>query len=259
MVQGEMKASGSFIDGFKSLISAFDIISEHKGLVKYFIIPFLLNIIILSGIFYFSYSSVYPWLSGLLTGDSIFISIIKCFLKPFLIILLGIITILIYSIAGSIITSPFNDLLSLKVEETITGETFDERFFLSVFINDIIRIIKNIIKLLGIFIAANLVLLLINFLPLIGSVIFSVLSFLLTAFFFGFQFFDFPLERRRMVFTEKLKITWKFKSIVIGLGTSFFIISFIPLVGFLGLNLATIGATTLFIDHIKPVIKTGEY
>ena len=118
-----------------------------------------------------------------------------------------------------------------------------------------LRITLNLVKLLGIMAIINLLILFFNLIPLAGNVLYSILSFLMAAFFFGFQFFDFPLERRRMLFGDKFKITWRYKYMVIGLGMSFFLSTLIPIVGFLGINLSVVGATKLFTDNIKPVLK----
>ncbi len=113
----------------------------------------------------------------------------------------------------------------------------------------------NIIRMLGLLVLVNIFLLVLNFIPIIGSLLYTVLGYLSTSFFFGFQFFDFPLERRRFNFNQKLKIAWYYKRATMGIGTAFFILSFIPIVGFLALNLGTIGATLFFVDNIRPGLE----
>ena len=255
IIHVDRKLTGSFYEGFISSLAAFRIVSGGKGYLKYFFIPFLLNIVILLSIFYFSFSILQPWLSSFLQGDSWIYTILRNILGPMIVFFTAIISVMIYSVVGSIVTAPFNDFLSLKVEKDIGKEKFDEKLSLAVVLGDISRVALNLLKLLGMLIAANLLLLLLNFLPLIGNVLYSILSFLMTAFFLGFQFFDFPLERRRLAFSDKVKLTWRYKFMVMGLGMSFFLMTLIPVVGFLGLNIATIGATLLFIDNIKPVMK----
>jgi len=254
------KITGSFLHGFWFIFSSFKIIKENKGLITYFIVPFLLNIFILSGVFYFSYTVIEPEISGAITGSEWYMDVLRFVVAPIVMLVLGLITILIYSILGNIITAPFNDFLSMKVEQKLTDAKFDEPFTIQGLVADITRMASNIVKLLGLLVIVNIASLLVNLIPLIGNIIYPVLSFMATAFFLGFQFFDFPLERRKLNFKEKLRITWSHKLMTIGLGTGFFLVSFVPIVGFLGLNLASIGATTLFIDHIKPVLKitSGE-
>lgn len=244
---------GSFLQAFKAVFSSMKMVKQYK-LYGYFIIPFLLNIIILSAIFYFSYINLTPLLEGLVTGDGIVFDALRFIIKPLIIIIQLILTILIYSIVGTIITSPFNDILSEKLEEKISGQKFNEKFSLSAALSDIARVIRNIVKLLIAIAAINIALLLLTFIPFFGAVLYTVLSLLVTIFFLGFQFYDFPLERRRQTFGEKLKTLLYFKTQTLGVGAAFFLLSYIPIIGFLGLNMATIGATSMFVEHIKPAI-----
>lgn len=255
--QKRKAGTGGFVKGYLSPFAAFSVIKKNKGLIKYFIIPFILNIIVLSAIFYFSYTRVYGYVSSLLSGNAWYITVIRFVLMPGLFIILGTLTILVYSIMGCIVTAPFNDILSQKVEHAITGGLSDEKFRLIQLLRDITRTLMNVLKLLSIVLIINLVLMFLNFIPLLGSLLYTALSFLTASFFIGFQFFDFPLERRRAPFGSKLSVLWRHKFLVTGLGAAFFTVSYVPVIGFLGLNLATIGATTLFIDHIMHEFK-GE-
>jgi len=258
LLEEKIAGTGTFVQGFNAVFSSFRVVSEHRGLLKYFIVPFLLNIIILSSIFYFSYTTIEPWLSGLVDCGSWICRVLQCLIAPLLILVLGLLTILIYSVAGSIITAPFNDFLSMGVEKRITGAAFDEPFSIAALFDDVRRITANTVKLLFLLLGVNILLIVINVIPFLGNFIYSVLSFLSTAFFLGFQFFDFPLERRRLGFGDKMRIAWRYRMMVCGLGAGFFIISWIPLAGFLGLNAGTIGATVLFIDHIRPCMVSRE-
>ncbi|OHD64558.1 MAG: hypothetical protein A2176_08490 [Spirochaetes bacterium RBG_13_51_14] len=252
--RNDMKTGDSFFRGLTAALYSFSIIRGHKGLLKYLIIPFLLNIFILSAIFFFSYTSLYDPLFSLVKGNAWYNRLLETVLAPLLVLVISIIVVLLYSIIGSVITAPFNDVLSQRVEESLTGERREDEFGIFGIVKDILRIIRNTVKLLGIIVLINMLLLFLNLIPAVGSVMYVVLGFLSASFFFGFQFFDFPLERRRFEFRDKLSVTWHFKRMVAGVGASFFIMTFIPLVGFLGMNIATVAAAKLFIDHIKPAL-----
>ncbi len=245
-----------FINGFLAYFNAFKIINAHRRLWIYFIIPFAINLILLSAIFYLSYFLIYPYVLNLIpAGDAWYLSAIRWIIGPLLALSFAIIFVFLYSITGSIITAPVNDPLSAKVEELLNGRTFLEKFTFSAVIKDIIRILKNTIILLLLIIIFNILIMLLNIIPVFGNALYSILSFLSALFFFGFSFFDFPLERRKFVFKQKLQIIWKFKFFSIGLGLGFFILCFIPVLGFLVLNLATIGATDIFVKYIDPKLK----
>jgi CysZ protein len=247
----EKHRRGSFFRGFLSFFRALPFIAHHSGFVKYFIIPFLLNIVVLVAVFVASYTFFDAWFSNLLAGTAWYMALLRALLKPVLFMMLAIVSVLVYSITGCIVTAPFNDFLSLKVETAITGENFDERFRLTTLLKDVLRIGAGLAVLLLLVLMLNIVLLFLNLIPFFGQVLYGVTSFLTASFFIGYQFFDFPLERRRIGFSEKLWIAWHHKRLVSGLGAAFFLASYIPVLGFLGLNLATIGATILFTEFMK--------
>lgn len=229
---------------------------KMKGVKKYFIIPFLLNIILLGFILYFSFTATYPWLKGLIgDGTSWYLTFFRYALIPLLVILFGILTILVYSILGSIITAPFNDPLSARVEKELAGPVNDGKFSFVGFMGDIYRSIKNAVKLLLMMVILNVIIFPLNIIPVAGNIAYIILSFLVNSFFMGFQFYDFSLERRKYSFREKLRICWSFRGMVVGTGAGFFIFSWIPVAGFLSLNLATIAATEQFVKKIKPLLE----
>ncbi|HDP79992.1 MAG TPA: hypothetical protein ENN21_04020, partial [Spirochaetes bacterium] len=147
----------------------------------------------------------------------------------------------------------FNDPLSEKVESLIGGPEFAGTFTLRGFLGDMGRVLSGMIKLLFLIVLFNLLTLLLHLIPVAGSMLYSVLGFMSGLFFLGFGFFEFPLDRRRLAFRGKLGITWRYKFLIMGLGLGFWVQAFIPVVGFLALNLGAIGATRLFMDYIHPV------
>ncbi len=248
----KIRALGYLKEGFLAPFRALKLVLQNRGLKRYFIIPFILNIILLSSVLFLAYSYLYPFLTGLLPqGAEWYFRALRWIMGPLIILVMVILSLLSYSITGSIIISPFNDILSFRVETLLTGNTFEEKFSLREMFRDILRITLNIIKLLVLITLFNILILVLHFIPLIGGALYYLLSFMATLFFIGFQFFDFPLERRRLVFRQKLRMLLGYKLMTIGLGLGFFILSFVPLLGFLGLNLGAVGATTLFIDHMR--------
>ncbi len=251
LIKEEIKSS--LIRGFADVFASFPFIGKHKGTLKYYILPFLINIVVLSATFLIAYTWLAPWLESFFKADSWFFQFIAWLIKPLLIILLTIVTVFIYSILGGIIISPFLDFLSERVEILEGNENFDEPFSFSNMMADIVRTMKNMVKLILLLAIINLFLLILNLIPG-GTVLITILNFFLASFFYGFQFFDYPLERRRYTFGEKFYICRKHSLSVAGNGMAFFILSVIPVIGFLGFNSGTIGAALTFTRDIKPAL-----
>lgn len=246
-----------FFQAFRRVFTSAAFISKNRSLVKYFAIPFILNIILLSAVFYLSWSATVPMVKNLLTGGEWYIRMLSMMVKPVISVLLALGTVIIYSAAGGIVTAPFLDLLSEKTERLAGVPEGGEKFSILSMISDIYRALMNSIRLLLIIILINIVLLILFILPG-GSFLYSITGFFTSIFFYGFQFYDFPLERMKLPFSEKLGLCWRWRRTVAGTGAAFLVLSFIPVIGFLGLNLATVGATLLFAEKIRANLLTGK-
>ncbi len=252
-ITGKSPGLALFGAGFLAPFRAIRLVRERKGLKRYFIVPFVLNIALLSALTWFSWTWVYPALASLIPqGDAWYLALLRWLATPFLVAAFTVFLVLFYSIAGSVITAPFNDPLSARVEELLRGRGNEGPLSLRLVLADVYRIAANTVRLLAILIVFNALILLFNLLPAVGALVYSVLSFSSALFFFGFSFFDFPLERRRYVFGKKLRVLWRYRYMTMGVGLAFWALSLVPLLGFMALNLGTIGATVLFLDHIEP-------
>ncbi len=245
----------SFIEVFKSLYFA-----DSCGLKKWFIIPFIINLAVLSVICYFAFKYIRLFvmeyfLSLTAQMNTAVQEISSVIISGLICILIAVGTGFIYPIIGNIITAPSNDFLSEKVENILTGRTFDEKIKLSAAIRDIVRVLGNLLK----FFILSLVLLipvsLSQFIPAAGYVISTVLEFTVSCFFLGFQFLDYPLDRRKLSFMKKISICLKNFRITLGTGVASFLLSYIPVFGFLGINMCTISATKLFTLYIEPELE----
>ncbi|HPA72097.1 MAG TPA: EI24 domain-containing protein [Spirochaetota bacterium] len=248
-----LSAPKSFAEGVFSPFRALSTVNRVPGLKRFFVIPFIINIALLAGAFILGYHLIGGALHGLLPqGDAWYLAVLRWLIAPLLAVFLSIAVIFIYSITGSVVTAPFNDIISAKVERALLGGSPDDRFTLAGLVDDVLRALFNALKLIGLLVLFQVLILAVNLVPVAGGPIYAVLSFTSAMFFLGFQFFDFPLERRRFYFKDKLRAVWGHKFTAIGIGTGLFLISFVPLVGFLGLNLAAVGATEIFVRRMLP-------
>ena len=244
----------SFTRGFGGFFSSLKMLSRYPGMAWYFLIPFILNILVLSLVFWVSYTWLAPWVMGLVPEGGWLLSLLRLILKPLLFVILLVLTVSLYQACGCLLTGVFCDFLSEKVEQRLTGIIREEPFSLFVMIKDAGRILFNSIRILGITLLITILLLPLNLIPVVGSVAYIGLSVMSASFFFGFQFFDLPMERRRLPFGRRLSIGWRLKRMYVGVGLGFFLVSFIPFVGFLGMNLGTLAGTELFVERILPCL-----
>jgi CysZ protein len=241
-----------FFTGAAAPFSALPFIFSNRGLVAHFIAPFILNIILLASLVALAYCFLPPLVQGILpAGEEWYWAALRWLVTPLVAMLALLVCALVYSITGSIISAPFNDFISARTERLITGAEDSEPFSPARLAGDVLRITGNLLRLMALMILFNILILFLNLVPVAGYALYTALSWGAMFFFLGFQFFDFPLERRRMRFGNKLSVTWRHRFLTAGRGAGFFLITFVPVLGFLALNLAAVGATRLYLAHMN--------
>lgn len=254
--------AGGISAGLKAVYSAFGWIKRHKKLRRYFILPAILSLVLLAGAVTGFYILLLPLLDRLPQSDHAVWGRILELLRPVLAAavfsLLVLLALLAYSSLGSVIIAPFNDLLSEQVEKIRHADDFDAAFSLRRLAGDLSRVAANVARMLFSLLGVFLGLAVLNAVPVIGTWLHLGMTFLYTLFTFGFQFLEFSLERRRLNFSQKLRIAWRYRYHTLGLGLGFLILTFIPIVDFLGLNLGAIAGTNIFIDHIQPALSVRD-
>ena len=152
--------------------------------------------------------------------------------------------------------SPFNAILSEKMDSSITGKTYPFDFF---------DVISSIIRMICIvFIAVLLELIVLGMYWIISRMLGfhfldQVAFFCIAAFFYGFSFYDYSLERDQLSVLKSLKFTIFNFPIILLTGSIFLAIYYIPVIGviispvitvlistyiYLQINVPTLNSTT---------------
>lgn len=257
--------------GFTYPFRAFTLIWQTPKLWSYVLVPVGLNFIIGIGLYL---SLLFPSLAGIdvLVADlSVrFNAIIASF--PAWLSFLGVLTVafgwllrvllvsgLLLIIGfllvqfGVILGSPWYGKLSEQLELLRNGQLPAEApMNLRSSFRDIQRAIAFELRKLQILLSIGIPLLLLNFIPGVGSILSSLGGVALGATIVCLDFLDAPLERRRRPFKEKLEIIWaslpasgSFGVVCLGLVS-------IPLLNLLAIPLCVTAGTLFFCDRIWP-------
>lgn len=263
--------------GFTYPFRAFTLIWQTPKLWSYVLVPVGLNFIIGIGLYL---SLLFPSLAGIdvLVADlSVrFNAIIASF--PAWLSFLGVLTVafgwllrvllvsgLLLIIGfllvqfGVILGSPWYGKLSEQLELLRNGQLPAEApMNLRSSFRDIQRAIAFELRKLQILLSIGIPLLLLNFIPGVGSILSSLGGVALGATIVCLDFLDAPLERRRRPFQEKLEIIWaslpasgSFGVVCLGLVS-------IPLLNLLAIPLCVTAGTLFFCDRIWPVRFASE-
>ncbi len=249
-------------DGLATPFKGIKFLLSNLPLVRYFLIPFGINILIFgigTWIFYAYFGDLISWVP---TWEAWYGKILYYLVSVVFILLYALFMVFGFTAIGSIIASPFLDVLSQRTEEIYLGKTIDEPFSFKILIKDSSAAVTNEIKKLSMFLALQIILLLANFIPVLGSIFYAIAAPLLTIFFLAFEYMDFTFSRKRETFGQKTRFIFKNKGACMGMGASFFFTTIIPFINFFVMPIAVIGATLLYLkivnDQITPPSSLSE-
>ncbi|WP_119260900.1 EI24 domain-containing protein [cyanobacterium endosymbiont of Rhopalodia gibberula] len=245
------------------------ILRTHPDLLSYIIVPVLINVIL--GIVLYSILLFLGWqvsqtvmvnlttyLDAVLTNIPNWLKTLEYFIlglmflvKLFLGIILLILTGFILAQFGVILGAPWYGKLSEKLEKLRTGKVDIIEVGI---ILDIWRAILFELKKLVLVIFIALPLFLFNFIPIVGTLLSTIVGIAVSMVIICLDFFDSILERRRLQFRQKLQIIWKNLPGSAGFALVCFLLISIPLVNLLTIPFC-IGGGTLFI--CDSVLLTG--
>ncbi|MFK7921652.1 MAG: EI24 domain-containing protein [Bacteroidia bacterium] len=147
-----------------------------------------------------------------------------------------------------IIAAPFMGPVSEKVEEIIRGHKIE---ITSNFLSDLWRGIRISLRNLIRELLFTILFLFLNFIPLIGSIVATVLTLAVQAYYAGFGNMDYTLERKKYGRKDSVRFVRKHLGLAIGNGTVFLLLFAIPLLGwFIAPAFATVAATVATLKRI---------
>ncbi|MBI2608675.1 MAG: EI24 domain-containing protein [Deltaproteobacteria bacterium] len=236
---------------------------RHKKLKRVALIPFMINMIIfillIIGLIYYLPTGIQFLQNHFLRETLPESSFFYYFFWIFFFILGFFLSFFITLFLGIIISSPFNDLLSSKTEELIKegensdllsldGRGLEERVKRG--FGDMWLSVSNEIKKFILLIVLQLILIVLNFLPVLGTTLYSILSLFIAFLFLAFEFTDYSFARKRFLFKEKKSVVFRNFCLFLGFGASLFIVLLVPFVNFFLIPVGVVGGTLLYCDNL---------
>lgn len=243
------KPVSGFARGISYPLRAVKLFRQQPGLLRYLIIPFLINLLVFSTTVYFGLDLFQGMLETYAPGTEVWYGVILYYLAWMVALLLTTVVVFFaFTVIGNLIASPFNELLSEKTEVYVSGIANGERFSLSRFWQESRHALFVEIKKMTVFVVGMALLFGINFIPGIGSLIYAVLAPAFTLFFLVIEYMAFVLMRKQLSFAEQRRYIFKRPILMLGYACGVFIVLAIPFVQFFSIPLAVVGATLLWCD-----------
>ncbi|MGH2575548.1 MAG: EI24 domain-containing protein [Ignavibacteria bacterium] len=238
-----------FFFGFTYPFKCIKFFFSHPKIITYSITPIIINLLIYGSIFIFSYAWVIGTI-GQLTGVSQLDAGFWTELLHIILLIAGFLLLLItcylaFVILGGIITAPFNEKISQMVEEIVTNEKVmsDLGFWKDAYIS-----IKAEIEKLVFYFSFLFIFFLINFIPIIGTIVSVSLGTVFSFLYNALDFLDYPMTRKLIPFKQKLRVTRKGGMLTYGFGCIAFLMMFLPIVNVFMKPILVAAGTSLFFE-----------
>lgn len=215
------------------------------GLKRYLLVPLLINILIFSLAGWLGYSQFSNLLDWLLPQDS-WLSYFRWILWPLFAITILLVTFYTFTAVANLLAAPFNSLLAERVEFQVSGTKppkSNEKIMAV-----ILPAVLSELRKLSYFLIRAIPLLILFVIP--GLNLFApVLWILFSAWFLALEYADYPMGNHRMTFPQQHKGIKKLRMTALGFGGGVTLLTLIPIINFIAMPSAVIGATLFWIEQ----------
>jgi len=138
--------------------------------------------------------------------------------------------------------------LSEKTESLLGGQAAAGPFSLSAFLHSAGKSMLTEVKKISFFLVGMGGLLLLNLLPLLGTLLYPILSIAWTAFFLVIEYTGYVFSRRGLSFAAQRQIIFANAALMTGFGLGLFCLLAIPFLQFFCIPLGVVGAVRLLAE-----------
>jgi CysZ protein len=234
------------MNGMDCLIKGLQLITR-PGLRQYVIMPFLINVVVLSLFIGYGVTQYGYWMTMLTDSLPAWLEFLSWIIGV-LAILMGIAVLLYaFTIVGNIIAAPFNALLAVKVEEHLLGITIasDTPFYIVA-----LRSVGREFSKLRYYLPRLLGLLVLTLIPGVNALA-PVLWLLFGAWMMAVQYTDVAADNNELAFGALRVRLGQHKLDALWFGLVVYIIVAIPLLNLLLIPAAVAGGTVFWVEQLR--------
>ncbi|MCC6157767.1 MAG: EI24 domain-containing protein [Deltaproteobacteria bacterium] len=254
-----MEALTPFRMGLAAPLDGVRFMRANPKLMKYFAVPVAINTLVYSLGAWFFYSNLSALLHWIFQDPETWYMKLAFYALGFVIAaVFSLVLIFTFTAVGMILAGPFMEVVSEKVDEIRLGrKTAPQGTSL---VADVVRSLGTQVKKIVLFLLIQGGCLLFHFLPVIGNIFATVMQTVVAFFFLAWEFWDFPMDVRRMDFARKKDLILRYKATALGFGAVCFVYMLIPVFNFIMMPASVAGATILVSKLLgeEPLPPTGE-
>ncbi|MBZ0271340.1 EI24 domain-containing protein [bacterium] len=234
--------------GLKAPLAGIRFLRTHPNLLRWYGIPVLINTVVyVAGgwVFFAKLPDILGWVFE--NPDAWWERILYYALGVVIGAIFGLILLFTFTAVGLVIAGPFLEVLSEKIDAERLGTPAPDGLS---FLADIPRIVGTQIRFLLMFLFVQAVCIVIYFIPVLGQIVGAPLQLFVTAYFFAWEFWDIPLERRKLDFRAKRNFVSANLGAALAFGAVISLYMFVPLLNFIMMPASVAGATILVGDIV---------
>lgn len=224
---------------------------RHRVLWKYAAAPLVIGAMILGVGYYLLYHFFFSMLDRVMGGEWYW-QVLYYVLVVFVALFLVVVFFFLFTFLATAISAPFNDVISEKTEQLVTGRFQETPFSLLQLLKDSGRGIAHSLRILTIYLGLLVVCLLFLLIPGLGGPLFSAATLLLSAYVLAYEYLSYPMDRRRYSFKEKRRFLRSRFASVMGFGITAVALASVPVINIAVIPAAAVGGTLLFLDLNPP-------
>jgi CysZ protein len=241
--------AANFVRGWAYIWRAGGLLWRRPRLLRFVFIPFAINVAAFSLTVFLGLKAFARIVSYLPQGDAWYLMALYGVLWTLAVLMTMVLVFFTFTVIGNLVASPFNELLSERIELLLSGTGEEESFSWRGFWRDMMRAWLVEIKKMLVFVGGMLALLLLNLVPLVGSSVYALCSLLLTLFFLAWEYLGFVHERKRLDFAGQRRYLLDHKALLLGFSSGVMVLLAIPFLQLLCIPVAVTGATLLWCEE----------
>lgn len=246
-IEYKMNPAAEFTAGPLYLARGFALLRE-KALRRYVVIPIVINIVLIASLLAFAGWQLNDWLDYWLSGLPNWLHWLESILWWIGMILSTLVFCYVFTLLANLIASPFNGMLSARVEQLTTGTSPETGLSLAgEMLDGITGECRRLRYYIGRAALLGLLSLVLLFIPGANLAI-APLWFIFGAFMLAFEYLDQPMANRGLTFETKISRLRARRWRHLGFGSVVTLATAIPLANLVVMPAAVIGATLLYLE-----------
>lgn len=240
-----------FAHGARCLFQGFTWLTR-PGVRRYVAVPLIINLLVFAAAIALGAHYFGAWLHHWISGMPHWLAWLAALLWVVFALAAAVVLFYAFTMVANLIAAPFDIFLAMRVEAMLTGRRPETGRSLAgditVGLRGQIQRLLYLLWRLSLIAILGLVLLLV---PVFGTLT-PVLWFLFTAWTLAIVYSDFPLSNRGVTFVEQRRLFRQKRARLFGFGTAAALCTMLPVVNFVIMPVAVIGATLLWTESKVP-------